>query len=96
MSDYKWISLRHLFDESILTTQPGVQNMFSKHGLGIEYFHKHVDHVEWPSIQLGFKKNLYGLSLYMLGFLLNRLIPQITKLYLKIATQEENLVKKLG
>ena len=92
MNDYKWISIRYLFDESILSTQPS-EHLFSKDGLNFEDLHANVAYVEWPSIELGFKKSLYGLSLYMLGFVLNKLIPEMIKVYMKMWNNEASILQ---
>jgi len=40
-----------------------------------------IDYVEWPAIDVGMGKQLYGFTLYILAYFVNSLIPEIDKAY---------------
>ena len=53
---------------------------------------KGIKHFEWPAIDVGFKKNLYGLTLYILGFFMSRLEGSLKQIIQKLVEKESALV----
>ena len=76
MKSYKWVPLRYFLKDDIFTTHKAMHT-FSRAGLNNKEMNEHVSGVEYPAIELGFDKCLYGLTLYMLGYLLNGIMPSL-------------------
>ena len=43
-----------------------------------------MESIEYAAIDIGMKRHLYGLTLYILGFLVSQILPLLQKTQLKI------------
>jgi hypothetical protein len=93
MADYRWTPIRHFLKDGIFVSL-STQNTFSKAGMDMPEFNENVSAIEWPAIELGLRRGLYGLTLYMVGFMVSKIVPKMVKLYSEIMDMEESMLQK--
>jgi hypothetical protein len=88
MADYKWVPFRHFMNDDVyrptIVPFPALSSLF-------EQFEKpsSIKHFEYPAIDVGLKKNLYGLTLYMIAYFFSKLENSLQATISKLITAEQ-------
>lgn len=90
MQDHRWLPIRYFMNDQVFTPIiVPVESFPPQSGFGQ---FKGIKHFEWPAIDVGLKKNLYGLTLYMLDFFMSRLEGSLNQIIQKLVERESALV----